>query len=102
MPWTEQTDRLAALVAESAREMRAQIDTIPTMAASDANLIAGRGTPVLCGLGPVGGAIMTSGEYIELPTLAERAALVATLACKLAQGQVGAATAEGEAGRGKG
>jgi hypothetical protein len=34
--------------------------------------------------GPVGGAVMTAGEYIELPTLAERATLVAALAHKLA------------------
>jgi glutamate carboxypeptidase len=84
MPWTPATDRLAALVAESAAAMGARIDTVATMGGSDANLIAAGGLPTLCGLGPVGGAVMTAGEYIELPTLAERAALVAALAHALA------------------
>jgi glutamate carboxypeptidase len=84
MPWTATTDRLAALVTESGREMGAEIDTIATMGGSDANLLAAVGLPTLCGLGPVGGAVMTEGEYIELPTLAERATVVAALAHKLA------------------
>ncbi len=84
MPWTAATGRLAGLVAESAGEMGTAIDTIATMGGSDANLLAAQGLPVLCGLGPVGGAVMTAGEYIELPTLAERAALVAAVAHKLA------------------
>jgi glutamate carboxypeptidase len=84
MPWTPATDRLAALVAECAAAMGAKIDTVATMGGSDANLLAARGLPTLCGLGPVGGAVMTADEYIELPTLAERAALVAALAHALA------------------
>lgn len=84
MPRTQATDRLAALVAESAVEMGTAIDTIATMGGSDANLLAAQGLPTLCGLGPVGGAVMTAGEYVELPTLAERAAVVAALAHKLA------------------
>jgi glutamate carboxypeptidase len=83
MPWTQMTDRMAALVTEAANEMDTSIATIATMGGSDANLIAHQGTPALCGLGPVGGAIMTRDEYIELPTLPERAALVAALAHKL-------------------
>lgn len=86
MPWTAATDGLAALVAEAAAAMGTRIDTIPTMGGSDANLIAAQGTPALCGLGPVGGAVMTRDEYIELPTLAERAALVAALAHALSLG----------------
>ena len=88
MPWTPTTDKLAALVTEVAHDLDARIDTIATMGGSDANLIANQGTPALCGLGPVGGAIMTSDEYIELPTLTQRAALVAALAHKLST-QVG-------------
>ncbi|MBI2525134.1 MAG: M20/M25/M40 family metallo-hydrolase [Candidatus Rokubacteria bacterium] len=84
MPWTPKTDALAALVAACADAMATRIDTIATMGGSDANLIAAQGTPALCGLGPVGGAIMTPGEYIELPTLGERTALVASLAHLLA------------------
>jgi glutamate carboxypeptidase len=86
MPWTEATTRLAGLVRETAAEMGTRIDTVATMGGSDANLVAAQGTPALCGLGPVGGAIMTRDEYIELPSLAERTALVAGLAAKLAAG----------------
>jgi glutamate carboxypeptidase len=85
MPWTPETTKMAALVSESAEAMGTKIDTIPTMGASDANIIASQGVPTLCGLGPVGGAIMTKDEYIELPTLAERATLVAALAHKLSR-----------------
>jgi glutamate carboxypeptidase len=88
MPWTAASDGFRALVAEAAGEMGTSIDAISTMGGSDANIIAAQGTPALCGLGPVGGAVMTTGEYIELPTLAERAALVAALAAKLAEGDV--------------
>ena len=86
MPWTKDTDRLAAMVSAASEAMGTHIATIPTMGGSDANLIANQGTPALCGLGPVGGAIMTRGEYIELPTLTERAALVAALAHGLSLG----------------
>lgn len=83
MPWTPATDRMAAIVSEAANAMGTNISTIPTMGGSDANLIANQGVPALCGLGPVGGAMMTRDEYIELPTLPERAALVAALAHEL-------------------
>lgn len=86
MPWTRATDGLAALVTEAATAMGTRIDTVATMGGSDANLIASQGTPALCGLGPVGGAVMTREEYIELETLPERAALVAALAHGLSAG----------------
>ena len=88
MPWTPETRRMAELVRETGAAMGANIDTIATMGGSDANIIASQGVPTLCGLGPVGGAIMTRDEYIELPTLVERAALVAALAHKLGTGGV--------------
>jgi glutamate carboxypeptidase len=88
MPWTALTDRLAALVAEAGTAMGTRIDTVATMGGSDANLIAAQGTPALCGLGPVGGAVMTRDEYIELPTLPERTALVAALAHALSLGRL--------------
>lgn len=94
MPWTPQTRRMAELVRDAGTVMGAEIDTIATMGASDANIIASQGVPTLCGLGPVGGAIMTRDEYIELPTLVERAALVAALAHKLGTGGMNKAGSE--------
>ena len=83
MPWTSETRAMAKLVADIGAALGTSIDTIATMGASDANIIASQGVPTLCGLGPVGGAIMTRDEYIELPSLVERATLVAALAHRL-------------------
>ena len=82
---------MAELVRDAGVAMGATIDTIATMGASDANIIASQGVPTLCGLGPVGGAIMTRDEYIELPTLVERTTLLAALAHALGTGAVGTA-----------
>ncbi|HET7745482.1 MAG TPA: M20 family metallopeptidase [Gaiellaceae bacterium] len=46
---------------------------------SDGNLVASLGVPVLDGLGAVGDHAHAEGEYVEVPRLAERAALVAAL-----------------------
>jgi glutamate carboxypeptidase len=46
---------------------------------SDGSVIAGLGVPVLDGLGAVGDNAHAEGEYVEIPALAERAALVAAL-----------------------
>ncbi len=86
MPWMPQTDAMARLVSAAAATMNTEIPTVATMGASDANLIAAQGVPTLCGLGPVGGAMMTRDEYIVLPTQVERATLVASLAHQLAGG----------------
>jgi glutamate carboxypeptidase len=45
----------------------------------DANLIAGTGTPCLDGLGPIGGADHTPEEWLDLTTVHERVALLASL-----------------------
>lgn len=46
---------------------------------SDGNFTAGTGLPTLDGLGAVGDGAHAEGEYIHLPSMAERAALLATL-----------------------
>jgi len=47
--------------------------------ASDGNFTAAIGTPTLDGLGAVGGGAHAEGEYVVIPAMAERAALVAEL-----------------------
>ncbi|MCY9786584.1 M20/M25/M40 family metallo-hydrolase [Nocardiopsis sp. EMB25] len=61
---------------------RAGIDlaAVPTGGSADANLIAERGTPVLDGLGPVGGGDHGSDEWLDLDSVAPRTALLAELA----------------------
>jgi glutamate carboxypeptidase len=50
-----------------------------TGGASDANTIAAAGTPVIDGLGPVGGDDHAPGEWLDLPSIVPRTALVAAL-----------------------
>jgi glutamate carboxypeptidase len=46
---------------------------------SDGNLTAHAGVPTLDGLGPVGGNAHAPGEWVDLPAMADRSALLATL-----------------------
>jgi glutamate carboxypeptidase len=50
---------------------------------SDGNFTAAVGTPTLDGLGAVGDGAHAEGEYVVLPAMAERAALVAEIAADL-------------------
>ena len=70
---------LAELAKDAARELGFEINDVATGGASDANLLAARGVPVLDGLGPVGGLDHSPDEYIEADSLAPRAAMAAGL-----------------------
>jgi glutamate carboxypeptidase len=50
-----------------------------TGGASDANTIAATGTPVLDGLGPVGGDDHAPGEWLDVDSIVPRTALLAAL-----------------------
>jgi glutamate carboxypeptidase len=50
-----------------------------TGGASDANTIAAAGTPVIDGLGPIGGDDHAPGEWLDLASIVPRTALVAAL-----------------------
>lgn len=70
---------LAELARDSARESGLEINDVATGGASDANVLASFGVPVLDGLGPIGGLDHSPDEYIEADSFAPRAALVAKL-----------------------
>ena len=53
---------------------------------SDGNYLAPMRVPVLDGLGPVGGNLHTEEEYIELPSLVPRAAMLAGIIERVASG----------------
>ena len=55
---------------------------------SDGNLLHGTGLPVLDGLGPVGGGLHSDQEYIEIPTLIQRAQLAALFLHRLATKEI--------------
>ena len=50
-----------------------------TGGASDANFVAAQGTPVLDGVGPIGGGDHTPGEWLDLDSVPERVALLCGL-----------------------
>ena len=70
---------LAELARDSAREIGFEVNDVATGGASDANVLASFGLPVLDGLGPIGGLDHSPDEYIEADSFAPRAALVAGL-----------------------
>jgi glutamate carboxypeptidase len=70
---------LAELARDSARELGFEINDVATGGASDANVLASFGLPVLDGLGPIGGLDHSPDEYIESDSFAPRAAMVAEL-----------------------
>jgi glutamate carboxypeptidase len=70
---------LAELARDSARELGFEINDVATGGASDANVLASLGLPVLDGLGPIGGLDHSPDEYIEADSFAPRASMVAGL-----------------------
>jgi glutamate carboxypeptidase len=78
---------LAELAREAAREVGLEINDVATGGASDANVLASLGIPVLDGLGPVGGLDHSPNEYIEAESLVPRAAMLARLIQKILSDQ---------------
>jgi glutamate carboxypeptidase len=70
---------LAELAREAAREVGFEINDVATGGASDANVLASLGLPVLDGLGPIGGLDHSPDEYIEADSLVPRTAMLAGL-----------------------
>ena len=80
MPPMEKTpaiEALEALTIRCAQELGFSVKGVATGGASDASYVAGEGTPVLDGLGPIGGLDHGPDEYIELDSIVPRTALLA-------------------------
>lgn len=81
-PPLERTASVAALAAaamELGRELGHRFGEATTGGVSDGSWTAWSGIPTLDGLGPVGGCDHTPDEYVETPTFATRAGVVAGL-----------------------
>ncbi len=76
------TGRLVELARELAGKLGFPLDDASTGGVSDANLVAAAGTPVLDGLGPVGGDDHSPDEWLDLESIAPRVALLAGLVAK--------------------
>ena len=79
---------LFAALQACGRDLGLTLDGMTSGGASDANKIATAGIPVLDSLGPVGHQIHSPDEWVELPSLVERAKLAATLLMRIATGDV--------------
>jgi glutamate carboxypeptidase len=78
----ERTPEIAALATQAASlasELGFEVRDAATGGASDANTIASAGTPVLDGLGPVGGDDHSRSEWLDLDSVVPRTALLAGL-----------------------
>jgi glutamate carboxypeptidase len=81
-PPMEKTDATARLVDQAKRiagELGFEVNDAATGGASDANPVAGSGIPTLDGLGPIGGADHSPGEWLDLESVVPRIALLAGL-----------------------
>lgn len=85
MPRTPEVTALEGLAQEAARELGFEVKGAATGGGSDAAVVAAEGTPVLDGLGPIGGLDHGPDEYIELSSIVPRTALLAKLIMSIAQ-----------------
>lgn len=82
--WTAETDQLIEVARRAAQEANIRFDVIRSPAAGSSAFAGEVGVPVLDGMGPIGGDLMTDHEYIEIPSLIERALLLALVLHHLA------------------
>jgi glutamate carboxypeptidase len=73
------TERLVAIARELGNELGLDLRDASTGGGSDANMVAAAGTPVLDGLGPVGGDDHSPDEWVDLASVAPRVAVLAGL-----------------------
>ena len=69
--------QLMDLVLEAGRHLGIRIESAASPAAGSSAFAGALGVPTIDGLGPAGGDLMTPGEFVELASLAPRAALLA-------------------------
>lgn len=82
MPAMERTAAVARLEAQAqhfAHTLGFEVGGASTGGASDASFVAAEGTPVLDGLGPIGGLDHSPAEYVDLASIAPRTALLALM-----------------------
>ena len=85
-PWTDKTDKLIAIAHEAGDEIGVQFDVLRSPAAGSSAFVGPMGLPCLDGMGPMGGDLMTTQEHVIIPSLVERAALLAVTLHKLGAG----------------
>ena len=79
-----QSDELFALYQESAAQDDVIIEGEHSGGCADSGFIAAVGTPVICGVGPVGGNYHRPDEWMQIDSLAQRARFIGNTILKLA------------------
>lgn len=89
-PWSRGrgTIRLYEQARDIAGELDISLGETRSGGTSDGSFLAGAGLPVLDGLGPIGGADHSPDEYLEVPSIVPRTAILAELIRRLAQPSV--------------
>jgi glutamate carboxypeptidase len=80
------TAELLAAAAAVGDELGIAIAGAATGGVSDANFVVAAGTPVLDGLGPIGGDDHAESEWLDLASVADRVALLAGIVVRVATG----------------
>lgn len=77
LPATANTAWMLDRVTQAGIEVGVNVEAVDSMAAGSSSFVDSRRIPVLDGMGPAGGALMTANEYIEVDSLVTRSALLA-------------------------
>jgi glutamate carboxypeptidase len=77
LPWTRATDRIIGIARRAGDALGVKFGVIKSGAGGSSAFAGPLGIPVLDGMGPSGGGLMTHHEQVEVASLAERAALLA-------------------------
>ena len=81
---SEQSDELFAIYKDVAAEDGIRVEGDHSGGSADSGFIAAVGTPVICGVGPVGGNYHRPDEWMQIDSLAERARFIAQTILRLA------------------
>lgn len=80
-----QSKELFALYQESAAQDGVMVEGEHSGGCADSGFIAAAGTPVICGVGPVGGNYHRPDEWMQIDSLAQRARFIANTILRLAR-----------------
>ncbi|ATG17355.1 carboxypeptidase [Providencia alcalifaciens] len=85
MAKTVESVELIDIIKQEANKLAITLEDVSTGGGSDASFTAGVGTPTVDGLGPIGGYQHSDKEYLEIPSLTERAQLFFNVLTRITQ-----------------
>ena len=88
MEVTPQREALFDAYRDTGRALSLELGWQDVGGGSDGNILAAAGLPCLDGTGPQGGGMHSSGEWVRVSSLAERARLAALFLARIASGEI--------------